>query len=401
MNWLMTDMDSYFASAEQYLQPQLRGRPVGVIPVDSEFTSLIAASYDAKRCGIKTGTGVRDARRLCPEIVLVKARPHLYVQIHHRILRCVEQCAPIEKVYSIDEWTIRLLGPQRQVETAMALGQEIKQRMQEEFGPWLSCSIGIGSTRLLAKIATKLQKPNGLTALPVADMPQRIEHLALQDLHGIGQGMAASFEAHGIRQIRDLWNLSQEQAVRVWGAVSGAQWWAGFHGQDEPETPTRRRSMSHGNVLEGRFRHDEGARCILLRLVCKLGVRLRSAGYFARSLRLSLLDENRRTCSDEIGMPATQDTPTLLQQFTTLWERRALRNCRVKKVDVCVGRLIPATQVPRTLFPETNRQEEVSHAIDQINRRMGELKVYFGAIQDYRHTMDDKIAFGRIPGQIG
>src|SRR5262245_53022329 len=106
MNWLFTDMDAYFASVEQHLRPELRGRPVGVIPVETESTCVIAASYDAKRYGVKTGTGVRDARRLCPGIKLVKARPSIYVEKHHELLRSVDQIAQVEKVYSIDEWSV-------------------------------------------------------------------------------------------------------------------------------------------------------------------------------------------------------------------------------------------------------------------------------------------------------
>src|SRR5271154_2905282 len=103
MNWLFIDMNSYFASVEQHLRPELRGRAVAVIPVESEHTCVIAASYDAKIHGVKTGTRVSDARRLCPGITIVKARPDIYVQVHHAILRSVDKCAPIHKVYSIDE----------------------------------------------------------------------------------------------------------------------------------------------------------------------------------------------------------------------------------------------------------------------------------------------------------
>ena len=151
MNWLFTDMDAYFASVEQYLRPELRGRPVGVIPVETESTCVIAASYEAKRHGVKTGTGVRDARRLCPGIQLVKARPSIYVEKHHELLRSVDQIAQVEKVYSIDEWSVKLRGQQRDPAAARLLAEEVKRRVLQDFGPWLSCSIGVAPTRLLAK----------------------------------------------------------------------------------------------------------------------------------------------------------------------------------------------------------------------------------------------------------
>ena len=399
MNWMLTDMDSYFASVEQCLRPELRGRPVGVIPVESEFTCVIAASYEAKRCGVRVGTGVREARRLCPGISLVKARPAIYVQVHRRILLSVDQCAEVHRVYSIDEWTVRLRGEERQPDAARKLARDVKSRILEDFGPWITCSIGIAPTRLLAKIASKLEKPDGLTVLSVDDMPDRIEHLALGDLYGISHGMLARLDNHGIRDVRGLWGVGREQAVRIWGSVAGAQWWAGFHGHDEPEPPTTRRSMSHGHVLAPRFRDEEGACCIMARLVCKLAQRLRSGGYLARSLRISVKDERNGSFSQEIGLPCVQDTTTILKQFYVLWRRRPPGRCPIKKVDVIVAGLVPALQVPRTLFDEFEKLRRLSQAIDKINHRWGPLAVYFGPVHHHRHLMENKIAFGRIPDE--
>ena len=138
LNWMLIDMNSYFASVEQHLRPELRGRKVAVIPVESENTCVIAASYDAKHFGVKTGTRVGDARRLCPGLVLVKARPNIYVALHHAILRSVDKCVPVHKVYSIDEWAIQLLGHEQKQEGAITLGRctdspagEDRQRTQK------------------------------------------------------------------------------------------------------------------------------------------------------------------------------------------------------------------------------------------------------------------------------
>ena len=400
MNWMLTDMDAYFASVEQYLRPELRSRPVGVIPVETDSTCVIAASYDAKRLGVKVGTGVREARRLCPGIALVKARPKIYVQIHQGILQSVDKCAEVDRVYSIDEWTIQLQGDNRRLDQASGLAQDIKRKILEDFGPWMTCSIGIAPTRLLAKIASNLQKPNGLTVLPVCDMPDCIEHLSLKDLCGVSNGMLARFNKHGVRSIRELWELSQDQAVRIWGSVSGARWWAGFHGHDEQEMPTRRRSMSHGNVLEPRFRNDEGARCIMVRLVCKLAQRLRRRGYLATSLRISVKDVQGGCFSQEIDLPSAHDTPTLLRQFYTLWQRRRPNLCPIKKVNVTVAGLVLASQVSRPLFAEIEKLQRVSETIDKINERCGALAIYFGPVHDYRQLMENKIAFGRIPDEF-
>ena len=398
MNWMLTDMDSFFASVERHLRPELRGRPLGIIPVESDYTSIIAASHDAKRFGVKTGTGVREARRLCPGIRLVKARPDVYVGVHRGILRSIDRCVEVDRVYSIDEWTVRLRNEERRPDAACALGREIKGRLLADFGPWMTCSIGIAPTRLLAKIASKLEKPDGLTILPVEDMPRRIEHLPLGDLHGIARGMLDRLHGHGIHDIRGLWEVSRWQAIRIWGSVAGAYWWAGFHGHDEPEPPTTRRSMSHGNVLDPRFRDEDGAFCIMARLVCKLSERLRRGGYLAKTLRISVEDDRGAAFSADIGLPSANDTTTILKCFYVLWRRRVPGPRPIRKVGVCVAGLVPASEVPLSLFDEFERSRRLSEAIDAINRRLGPLTVYFGPLHGCRHLMEDKIAFGRIPG---
>lgn len=394
---MLVDMNSYFASVEQHLRPELRGRKVAVIPVESENTCVIAASYDAKRSGVKTGTRVKDARQLCPEIVLVKARPDVYVKTHHAILQSVEQCLPVHKVHSIDEWAIQLIGQERKRETAITLGRRIKQQLLNDFSPWLTCSIGIAPTQLLAKIASELKKPDGLTVLCPSDLPDRLDHLLLDDLCGIGHGMLTRLDAHGIRSVQDLWALNRQQAIQVWGSVSGANWWAGFHGYDEPELSTRRRSMSHASVLDPKFRNEEGAHGIMIRLLCRLGARLRHDGFFAQYLRVHLKNIRGRYWYEEAALPWIQDTPTLLEKFQKLWQQRILGTDPPIKVGVEVAGLVPTTQVPQPLFNEIEKPRTVSHAIDKINQRWGTSTVYFGSMHAFRHSMDDKIAFGRIP----
>ncbi|MEO6434553.1 MAG: type VI secretion protein ImpB [Tepidisphaeraceae bacterium] len=400
MNWLLIDMNSYFASVEQHLRPELRGRMVAVIPVESENTCVIAASYDAKCFGVKTGTRVSDARRFCPGIVLVKARPDVYVKVHHAILRSIDKCLPIDKVYSIDEWVIRLLGEERKRDRAITLGHRIQQQLLHDFSPWLTCSIGIAPTRLLAKIASDLKKPNGLTVLDPSELPDQLDHLSLDDLCGIGHGMLARLNSHGIRSIRDLWALSKQQAIGVWGSVGGGDWWAGFHGYDEPEPCTRRRSMSHANVLDPKFRNDAGAYGIMVRLLCRLGARLRHDGYFAQSLRVHLQNVRGSDWREEIALPCVQDTQALLEQFQKLWRQRAPGSGPPIKVGVEVAGLVPAAQVPRSLFDEIEKSRRVSQTIDKINQRWGASTIYFGLMHSFRHHMDDKIAFGRIPPEI-
>lgn len=404
-NWLFMDMNSYFASVEQHLRPELRGRHVGVIPVQSEGTCVIAASAGAKRMGVKVGTRVRDARELCPGIMLVKARPSLYVEVHHAILRSVEMCAPIHKTYSIDEWAIRLRGEERRGTVAVELAQRIKRQLLADFSPWLTCSIGIASTRLLAKIASDLKKPDGLTPLELESLPHSLEHLQPNDLPGIARSMLARLNAAGVQTIPQLWALSRQDSRHIWGSVQGEVWWAGFHGFDDPEPATHRSSMTHANMLAPEFRNDDGAHGILVRLLCKGAARLRHHDYFANKLNVRVRSYSDREWHGESHLPGTQDTLTILRHFSSMWRKRpwaskgeaSSRWRPFAQVSMTLSGLTPAAITPGHLFPQDERLRRLSQAMDELNRRWGQNAVYIGSVHEYRQTMDDKIAFGRIP----
>ena len=186
LNWLFVDLNSYFASVEQELRPELRGRPVGVVPMMADTTVCIAASYEAKAYGVKTGTIVADAKRMCPGLALVEARHEVYVDYHHRIVEAVESCLAVTAVLSIDEMACRLMGRERPLLAALELGRQVKKRILEEVGPMLRSSVGLATNRYLAKVASDMEKPDGLVALPLDILPGALRQLTLRDLPGIG-----------------------------------------------------------------------------------------------------------------------------------------------------------------------------------------------------------------------
>ncbi|MDE3199587.1 MAG: DNA polymerase, partial [Acidobacteriota bacterium] len=145
LNWLFVDLNSYFASVEQQVRPNLRNRPIGVVPMLADTTVCIAASYEAKAYGVKTGTVVADARRLCPGIEFVEARHEIYVEYHHRVIEAVESCLPVSAVLSIDEMACRLLGRERPLLAALELGRLVKARIRERAGSQLRSSVGLAT----------------------------------------------------------------------------------------------------------------------------------------------------------------------------------------------------------------------------------------------------------------
>ena len=199
LNWLFVDLNSYFASVEQQVRPELRGRPVGVVPMMADTTVCIAASYEAKAFGVRTGTIVADAKRMCPEIVLVEGRHEIYTEYHHRVVEAVESCVPVTAVCSIDEMACRLIGRERPLLNAIDLGIRVKRTIREKVGECLRSSVGIATNRYLAKVASDMEKPDGLVALPLDILPEALHQLTLSDLPGIGARTEKRLNEKGIR----------------------------------------------------------------------------------------------------------------------------------------------------------------------------------------------------------
>ncbi|MEL7089303.1 MAG: type VI secretion protein ImpB, partial [Planctomycetota bacterium] len=292
IRWLFLDMNSFFASCEQYDDPALRGRPVGVCPVLAAGGAIIAASYEAKRFGVSMKR-VAEARKLCPQIELRQARPDRYVELHHAVAASIEKHLPITKAWSIDEWAMRLMGDEQQTTTAVALARRIKAQIAADFDGALPCSVGIAPSRLLAKTACECEKPDGLTLLTLDRMPGILSPMKLRDIPGIGSGMDARLRQNDVTTPAELWALSRADCRRIWGSVQGEYFWSAFHGIDPIEPATYRRSMGHAHILPPEFRNEAGAYGIMTRLLCKAIMRCRRDGYFAHRLRVHVSFESK------------------------------------------------------------------------------------------------------------
>ncbi len=399
IHYLFLDMNSYFASVEQQLRPELRGKPVAVVPMLAETTCCIAASYEAKRYGIKTGTLVQDARLLCPKLEVVEARPKEYIRIHHQILQAVDTVLPVEAVLSIDEMVCKLMGREKEPAHARKLGEQVKQAIYRHVGTELRCSVGLGPNRFLAKVAAEMHKPDGLTLLQLSDLPHRLYSLQLRDLPGIGPGMEQRLFKHGVTTVEQLYRLSTLQLAQVWGSrVHGFSWWHRLRGADLPETPTRRRSLSHSHVLPPALRSEDGARAVLTRLVHRAAARLRHEGYWAGSIALFVrfLDGVKKHSWDAYSrIQPSQDTLTLLRLALELWQQKP--GGTPFKVGVALGSLTPELELSWPLFESDQKLVRLAQAMDKANGKYGPQALYFAGMHRTEQSAVTRIAFSRIP----
>lgn len=407
LRWLFLDLNSYFASVEQNENPALRGKPVAVLPLMSEGTCVIAASYEAKALGIKTGTRVWEARQLCPDITFISGRHDLYVDYHHRILAEVDRHIPVTDICSIDEVACRLDPTEQPRETAMALARRIKEGLRRNIGPAIRCSIGLAPSRLLAKIGTDMQKPDGLVVLEPHDLPARLLPLALTDLPGINTGMQRRLARGGVTSIEAFWHLDPRHARRLWGSVEGERYWYALHGYDFAEFGSERSSISHSQVLAPEVRPWNEARLVGRRLMQKAATRLRRVGLCAQHVALSFRTVEGGRGGLQLSLPEpTADNFMLLRTFDQLWDdaSRQAGQPQLRKVGIWLTGLMKPEDVIADLFIAPQQQEadarhlKLSGIMDELNRKYGRDTLLLGMpakkMAAYTGT---KVAFNRIP----
>ena len=411
---LFIDLNSFFARVEQQMLPALRGRPVAVVPVMTDTTCAIAASPEAKRFGIKTGTMIGEAKRLCPHLILKLARHDYYVDYHHRVVEEVNRHAPIEAVISIDEMVCNLAGWRPQPDEAQALARRIKQGILRNVGDVLTSSVGLASNRFLAKVASNMQKPDGLVWLRRDELESKLCRLELRDLPGIGHNMEVRLAAAGIRTMAQLWHAPPALLRMVWGGVMGERFWHQLHGTEIAFPETTRRTVGHSNVLAPEFRPPAAAAIVAKRLLLKAASRLRRLEHRCRALHLAVQIEKGPYLDCGVRFELLDDNFLLMAALKKAWVQvghaaRAVPQVLYKKVSITLHELVPCSAEEQlelfshladgNVSPEKKaRFQRLSVEMDFINQRGGRDSIVLGFAPDVvREFSGPKIAFTRIP----
>jgi DNA polymerase IV len=402
---LYLDFDGFFASVMQQAMPELRGRPVGVIPFETKAaysTSVIACSKEAKAAGCKNVMRVPEALDICPELVLVTQRPDLFRRAHNALLNEITCEIPIETVKSIDEITCRL--DKTAIAAPARLAEKIKQRIHANIGEHITCSIGFAANRLLAKIACKVDKPNGVTIWRPEDMPEPLCALPLSDIPGVGKRMEQRLNAAGIWTNHDLWQTQPKQLRGLWGNVNGERMWYALHGYDVHALPTGRSMYGHGRVLPPKWRNRENAQSCSRLLLTKAARRMRRDGYFAGMLSI-WMSLRQGKWSGSVDLPCVQDDQACLQALGKLWDKAGQGippRPEIIRVGVTLSNLSAANARQLDLFhnddQERQRCEVLTNAVDHLNRKFGKRVITLGPwTPPPGGYAGGKIAYNRIP----
>jgi DNA polymerase-4 len=425
--FLHIDLNSFFASVEQQLHPEYRGKPTGVVPTMADTTSLIAASYEAKALGIKTGTRVSEAKRICPDIILVNGDHSAYAEYSHNIAAAVERVCPVAHTPSIDEMVCQLLGRERQPPNARRISLAIKQAIKDDVGETLRCSIGMAPNRYLAKIASDMQKPDGLIGLLPSQLPRAIAHLELRDLPGIGARTEVRLNAKGIRTMPELLALDRPGMHKLFDSVWGDRMYHWLRGADTgddgaPIAADLQKSLGHSHVLAPEHRSPEGAWAVAHKLLHKAAMRLRMEKFFTGSLAVTIkysLSREQAAHAEKVkkhlsgitqtgwGMEARfrpcQDTLSLLEALQGCWKQQPIGPEHAKPffVGVTLRNLIPEDEMQTTLFEEPGNRNQLSATMDKLNLKYGHTTLHFAGMLPARDSAPTRIAFTQIPVQYG
>jgi DNA polymerase-4 len=387
---LFVDMNSFFASVEQQVHPELRNRPVGVCPFINDATCVIAASIEAKRYGVKTGTKIPEARRLCPEIVLLADDPKIYRDYHHLIMGELDNTRCRVVIKSIDEALLQV--PSDMMTRVHEVAAEVKQRIGA-VGDQLKCSIGIGSNLFISKVASNFQKPDGLTEVMLAELEGFYSVLELTDLYGISRRTARQLRLIGISTPLDFYRAPYGLLRRHWG-LGGEAWYLRLRGYEVDLKPTTRRSIGHQTTIVPRpaATMDELLR-VAGRLVYKTAARLRTANLAAKGVVVFVrFTDHSYWHSVYNGRHSFSDSVTFLEHVRRLLGQVRL-HVPVRLVGVSVVNLTPLPQTNLSLFGETVRRENLSQALDKINYQFG-ADTIITASQALSSKVYDRIGFG-------
>ncbi len=388
---LLLDVNACFATIEQQANPILRGKPVAVAAYTTPGGCILTASYEAKRMGVKTGMHVRDGKRICANLIVLPPDPEKYRWVNHKLVSLLQTFAPDVEVASIDEMIIELPvgSPMKSV------AQAIKSRIKQEIGEWIKVSIGISTNRYLAKLASSLQKPDGLVEITKENIEMTLEKLKLEDLTGIKEGNAQRLRSFGIPSPLALYRAPISSVRGAFRSIVGHHWWMRLHGWEsdssEKEAP---KTIGHSYALGKPYTPcSVSLHQILSQLVAKMGRRLRTGHFTASGIHVSCLfrDSSYWHHGQKLPAPLYADGD-LYKAADDILQKAPGRPVRLLAVTSYL--LVQNLYEQQTLFDDDQKKQKLMQAIDAICDRWGEHVVMSGRMLSMDQKVLDRIAFG-------
>ncbi len=391
------DLNSCFATIEQQSRPLLRDRPVAIVNRRTKDTSIITASYEAKRYGIKTGMRYRDAKLLCRELVALESDPPKYRWVYRRLKMILGEYSPEARMKSIDEGVIDLsVAPvEARERSAEEIGREIKSRLKREIGEYMRCNVGIGTNRFLAKTAAGMNKPDGLTIIDAQNLREMYARLELKDLTGIAGGYSRRLKQVGITtplEFLDADELTLEKMV--FHGKPGRDWYRRLRGWEVDTDEHELQSVGRQFVLDER---GLGYAEVMRRFhsLCEdVAAKLRAQSVWARGVKIYAKSYDAGRWQNYARVNRAFNDETKLYEIV----RELARDSPLPAYEIGVT-CYDLTSLPDEqllMFGDESRVEAVTDAIDAINTIYGAHMIHSADTTGLGGRMSRKIPFGSV-----
>lgn len=407
---MLMDINSCFATIEQQANPLLRGKPVVVGAYTTDRGIILAASREAKQFGIKTGMQIGIARARAPHLVALSPDPPKYRWVNKKLQTILARYTDMVSVKSIDEMALDFRGSSKIHETGdkgqeagksieaqmVEIAKEIKERVREEIGEWITLSIGIAPNQYLAKIASNYHKPDGLTLITRDTVEDILGSMKLEDLTGIKEGYGRRLRSAGITNPLVMYHAPVKTLMQAFASKIGYDWWLMLHGwpSDLHEKESAIKTVGHSYALKIAYRpQDPKLHQILSQLVEKMARRLRSYGFRAQGVYISCLytDYTHWGHGEKQAYPLFAGDDLYARAHAILL---AAPDAQVRILAVSCYMLSPDLYTQQSLFAGDQRKERLMQAIDAIDDRWGDFSLFPGRMLGMEQKVLDRIAFG-------
>jgi DNA polymerase-4 len=396
---LYLDMNAFFASVEQQLHPELRGKALAVVSHIGPAGSVLACSYEAKAFGLKTGMRLTEAWGLCPHLLCKETEHKPYKEFHKRFMAILfDMCGPEVRALSIDEAVIPLSLNWYGSEKAHDLARRIKERFRNELGECIRCSIGIAPNMSLGKMATNLRKPDGLLEITLENTPEILAGIDLQFIAGIAEGNARRLGQHGIVTPLQFYEADPVWLRETFG-IWGQYWWWRLHGFECDVGSGNLKSMSHEHALRHWARTRAEIEPVFDKLADRLIHRLRHNNMQCRSVSVFIRCKGfgGRHMDADLGV-GNQTYELLLGTIhRLLHELPEIPPGPIKKIGIWFGGLTPAVNGFQLGLFDDGKDERVSNTIERVRAQFGFHSIERGTVLSvHRGVAEEKLGFGRV-----
>ena len=375
------DMNAFFASVEQQSNPELRGKPIAVI--GSGRTVVTTASYEARAFGVKTGMNTWQAKQVCPQVIFVVGNNRKYTHTSTQIVQLMHEYTPLVEVFSIDEAFLDVTGSLAMFGSAERIAYLLKARIRQRFG--LTCSIGIAPNKLLAKLASEMKKPDGLTVIEPDRVQEVLERLPIKEICGIGRNTERQLNLFGIQTCGELGRFPVEILRKKFGIVGDQLSRMGRGMDDSPVIPAEEaeevKSVGHSMTLDRDITDRREILKYLLQLSEMVGRRARRYGVAGKTFHLTVRYADFTTFGRQQSRKEhTNSSEEIYRAAVAILDTFVLEQ-PVRLLGVRITNLCYQSE-QLSIFPEQRRKTIATGAMDQVNNRFGDFSVTFGSLLD-------------------